>query len=61
VVTRCNLAKGNRPPHECGMRPLISPARPTTCQLLERGRAFPPDLLHESWRDLFYWDTALEP
>ena len=26
----------------------------------ENGRAFPPNFLHESWRDFLYWDTELE-
>jgi hypothetical protein len=34
---------------------------PTTFELQERGRAFPPNFLHESWRDFLYWDTELEP
>ncbi|HQT40075.1 MAG TPA: HNH endonuclease, partial [Acidocella sp.] len=25
-----------------------------------RGRAFPPNYLHESWRDFLYWDSELE-
>jgi hypothetical protein len=29
--------------------------------LQENGRAFPPNYLHESWRDFLYWDTELEP
>ena len=28
--------------------------------LQENGRAFPPNYLHESWRDYLYWDTELE-
>jgi hypothetical protein len=24
------------------------------------GRRFPPNYLHESWRDFLYWDTELE-
>jgi 5-methylcytosine-specific restriction endonuclease McrA len=61
ACTRCNLAKGNRLLRECGMRPLTSPRMPSAYQLQERGRAFPPNFLHESWRDFLYWDTELEP
>ena len=43
------------------MRPLTSPSMPTTFQLQERGRGFPPNFLHESWRDFLYWDSELEP
>ena len=61
ACTRCNLAKGNRLPSECGMRPLSQPTMPTMYELQERGRAYPPNFLHESWRDFLYWDTELEP
>jgi len=64
VVTACspcNLVKGNRLPREVGMFPLIRPAEPTTYLLQEHGRAFPPNYLHESWRDFLYWDTELDP
>ncbi len=61
ACTRCNLAKGSKLPRECGMRPLAAPKRPTTFELQRSGRAFPPNYLHESWRDFLYWDTELEP
>jgi len=63
VVTACgacNLRKGARLPRECRMYPLQPPGRPTTWELQERGRAFPPNYLHESWRDYLYWDSELE-
>jgi hypothetical protein len=28
--------------------------------LQDNGRAFPPNYLHESWRDYLYWDSELE-
>ena len=37
------------------------PIRPTSWQLQEHGRAFPPNYLHASWRDYLYWDVELEP
>jgi 5-methylcytosine-specific restriction endonuclease McrA len=61
ACTRCNLAKGSRMPIECGMRPRHVPRIPTTFELQENGRAYPPNFLHESWRDFLYWDTELEP
>ncbi|MEE8271396.1 MAG: HNH endonuclease [Alphaproteobacteria bacterium] len=64
VVTACsvcNLRKGNRMPGAIGMRPLDNPGQPTTYQLQENGRAFPPNFLHQSWRDFLYWDTELDP
>jgi 5-methylcytosine-specific restriction endonuclease McrA len=56
----CNLRKGGRTPEEAHM-PHRDPIRPTTWQLQEHGRAFPPNYLHESWRDYLYWDVELEP
>ena len=61
ACTHCNLAKGSRLPRECGMRPQLEPGMPTTYELQERGRAFPPNFLHASWRDFLYWDSELEP
>lgn len=63
VVTACmdcNMRKGNRLPEQCGMYPRRKPWRPTSYELQENGRAFPPNYLHESWRDYLYWDTELE-
>ena len=57
----CNLRKGGRTPRESSMHPQIKPARPTVFELHDHGRAFPPNFLHESWRDFLYWDTELEP
>ncbi len=64
VVTacgQCNLLKSNRLPAESGMHPRQSPHQPTTRQLQENVRAFPPNFLHDSWRDFLYWDTELDP
>ncbi|HAX91845.1 MAG TPA: HNH endonuclease [Rhodospirillaceae bacterium] len=63
VVTacgECNLHKGSHLLHECGMNLRRKPWRPTSHELQESGRAFPPNYLHESWRDFLYWDTELE-
>ena len=56
----CNLEKGDRMPNECHMQPIRIPDQPTTYQLQENGRAFPPNFLHESWNDFLYWDSELE-
>ncbi|MGE4483037.1 HNH endonuclease [Acidocella sp.] len=63
VVTACgpcNLRKGSKMPRECNMIPRQEPRRPTSFELQERGKHFPPNYLHESWRDFLYWDTELE-
>ena len=56
----CNLRKGGRTPRQAAMPLLVEPIRPTTWHLIERGRAFPPNFLHETWRDWLYWDVELE-
>jgi 5-methylcytosine-specific restriction endonuclease McrA len=55
-----NLRKANRTPEEAGMHLRHKPRRPNTWELLENGRSFPPNYLHESWRDYLYWDTELD-
>ena len=63
VVTACepcNLKKGHRLPGESGISPLRHPQQPTNVELQKNGRAFPPNYLHESWRDFLYWDSELE-
>ncbi len=57
----CNLRKGGKTPRQSGMHPRTIPYRPTVFELNDRGRGFPPNFLHESWRDYLYWDTELEP
>jgi len=64
VVTACavcNLKKGGRLPQECHMHPMVLPFKPSVHELQNIGRSFPPNYLHESWRDYLYWDTELEP
>ena len=43
------------------MQPVTKPAVPTSHQLRANGRSFPPDYLHQSWRDYLYWDVELDP
>ena len=57
----CNLRKGNQLPAQIGMLPLYPPEEPSSFELQENGRAFPPNYLHQSWRDFLYWDTELDP
>ncbi len=61
ACSTCNLRKGNRLPREAAMYPKHAPKQPTTSELQDNGRAFPPNFLHESWRDFLYWDTELDP
>jgi 5-methylcytosine-specific restriction endonuclease McrA len=57
----CNLRKGGRMPSRAGMHPQRPPRRPSMWELQENGRGFPPNFLHESWRDFLYWDAELDP
>ena len=56
----CNLRKGGRMPRDVGMHPHIRPHRPTTFELQDIGRRFPPNHLHATWLDYLYWDVELE-
>ena len=63
VVTACqgcNLRKGPHLCHEVKMMPKRKPIQPTAAELQANGRGFPPNYLHESWRDYLYWDTELD-
>ena len=57
----CNLKKGNKLLLEAGMKIKRKPVRPSNYLLQEVGRSFPPNFLHESWRDFLYWDSELDP
>ena len=60
ACSKCNLRKGNLLPDVVKMHPINTPRSPTSFELKERGRMFPPNHLHESWRDFLYWDSELE-
>tara|TARA_Y100000590_G_scaffold105074_1_gene119552 strand:+ start:205 stop:759 length:555 start_codon:yes stop_codon:yes gene_type:complete len=60
ACTNCNLKKGRRLLKNTDMKILKIPSRPTSIQLQNNGRNFPPNFLHDSWRDYLYWDTELE-
>ena len=60
ACSTCNMRKGNRMPREVGMLPRLKPHAPSTFQLRENGRGFPPNFLHQDWRDYLYWDSELE-
>ncbi len=56
----CNLRKGSKTLRQAGMSLRARPVRPAAQHLLEMGRRFPPNYLHESWADFLYWDAELE-
>jgi 5-methylcytosine-specific restriction endonuclease McrA len=56
----CNLRKGGKLAEHAKMFPERNPRRPSMEELHARGRRFPPNYLHHTWRDFLYWDTELE-
>ncbi|WP_128891636.1 HNH endonuclease [Erythrobacter sp. HKB08] len=56
----CNMKKGGRTPRQAHMQLMVDPIRPTSWQLQQTGKSFPPNYLHETWRDWLYWDIELE-
>ena len=57
----CNLKQGGRTPRQAQMHIEREPIRPTSWQLQDHGKSFPPNFLHTSWRDYLYWDVELDP
>ncbi len=56
----CNLRKGSKTLRQVGMKLRTPPREPSSAELLNAGRRFPPNYLHESWMDFLYWDAELE-
>ena len=56
----CNLKKGSRDAKCSGMKPLKAPFKPPPELLMNKGRKFPPNYLHDSWIDFLYWDAELD-
>ncbi|GHA43310.1 HNH endonuclease [Amylibacter ulvae] len=56
----CNLRKGSKSVREAHMSLRQQPVEPSSSQLLNSGRRFPPNHLHESWMDFLYWDAELD-
>lgn len=64
VVTACvgcNHSKGRKMLKELkGMRLLKQGKEPTNYELQVRAKKFPPQYLHDSWRDYVYWSQSME-
>ena len=60
ACTSCNLKKGKRLLQSVEMNLVKLPSKPTTIELQNNGKNFPPNYLHKSWHDYLYWDTELE-
>jgi 5-methylcytosine-specific restriction endonuclease McrA len=60
ACSKCNLKKGAKSLDRAGMK-LFRPARrPSSEELRNSGRQFPPNYLHDSWMDFLYWDSELD-
>ncbi len=60
ACSTCNMKKGGRTPKQAHMPVAMKAIRPTSWQLQQYGKRFPPNYLHETWRDWLYWDIELE-
>ncbi len=56
----CNLSKGSKTLRQSGLSLRRPPRRPGAGELIDIGRRFPPNHLHESWTDFLYWDVELD-
>ena len=56
----CNLRKGSKSLRRSGLGLRKVPRQPTASELLNMGRRFPPNHLHETWLDFLYWDAELD-
>ena len=56
----CNLKKGSKTLKNSGLYLRRKPVRPEPHQMMNVGRKFPPNFLHESWMDFLYWDAELD-
>lgn len=56
----CNLKKGSRSLKQVGFSLRKKPGQPDAMELMNMGRKFPPNYLHESWMDFLYWDAELD-
>jgi 5-methylcytosine-specific restriction endonuclease McrA len=60
ACSKCNLYKGSKSLRQSGLNLRKDPCQPAVGQLMNMGRKFPPNHLHESWMDFLYWDAELE-
>ena len=56
----CNLRKGSKSLKHAGFNLRHPPRQPSTEEMQNMGRKFPPNHLHDSWLDYLYWDAELE-
>lgn len=56
----CNLRKGCKSLRDTNLALRKIPSQPAAGELMNMGRRFPPNHLHESWVDFLYWDAELD-
>jgi 5-methylcytosine-specific restriction endonuclease McrA len=56
----CNLRKGCKNLRDTNLALRKIPRQPAAGELMNMGRRFPPNHLHESWVDFLYWDAELD-
>jgi len=56
----CNLRKGSKNLKQANMGLRRAARKPSSVELRNTGRKFPPNFTHESWLDFLYWDAELE-
>ena len=61
ACSECNTSKGNKMLNELKLSIKKEPFEPSISFLQENIKKYPPNYLHDSWKDFLYWDTELEP
>ena len=61
ACSKCNSSKGNKTLEESTCLPKREPFEPSIHYLQKRINNYPPNYLHDSWRDYLYWDSELIP
>ena len=61
ACSECNTSKGNKTIEELKLFPNKKPFEPSVAFLQKKIKNYPPNYLHESWKDYLYWDSELEP
>ena len=60
ACSSCNLRKGSRSLRQSGLSLRKPPRQPSSEEMRNMGRKFPPNYLHDSWLDFLYWDQELD-
>ena len=61
ACSKCNTSKGNKTLKEAKLLSKRQTFEPSISFLQEKIKKYPPNYLHEDWRDYLYWDSELQP